>query len=188
MSVYAIVLFLHIVGALGLFVALGIEFLTVSRLRSAQTAEQARDWLSALGPIRVIGPVALITVLLPGLYLAATSTGWQGWNVAGLGAMVVLAGLGAASNATRIPGIGRSIGVLRGPLPLEARLRLRDRLVWSSVIIRIGIALGIVFDMTVKPEVLGALVVLFAFALVAAAAAFVTGRSAQVLATERSAS
>ena len=96
MNVYSIVLFLHIVGALGLFVALGIELLTLSRLRAAGTADQAREWLSALGSIRVIGPIALVTILLPGLYMAATSTGWQGWNVAALGAMIVVF-LGAAA-------------------------------------------------------------------------------------------
>jgi hypothetical protein len=188
MDVYSIVLFVHIVGALGLFVALGIEFLTVSRLRSAGTAEQAREWLSVLGSIRVIGPLALATILVPGLYMAATSTGWQGWNVAALAAMVVMAALGAVSNAARMPGIGRSIGPLRGALLAEARGRLRDPLVWSSILIRIGIALGIVLNMTVKPDVVAAVVVLIAFALVGWGAALVTGRGAQALATEGSAS
>lgn len=188
MSIYSLVLFLHIVGALGLFVAIGIEFLTVSRLRSAGTAEQAREWLSVLGSIRVIGPLALVTILVPGLYMAATSTGWQGWNVAAIAAMLVMAALGAASNATRLPGIGRSIGPLRGALPPEARARLRDPLVWSSVQIRIGIALGIVLNMTVKPDALGAVLALVAFALLGWAAALVTGRGAQPIATEGSAS
>ena len=48
MNIYSIVLYLHIVGALLLFVAMGIEFVTVSRLRSAGTAEQVRDWLGVL--------------------------------------------------------------------------------------------------------------------------------------------
>jgi hypothetical protein len=188
MNVYSIVLFLHIVGALGLFVALGIEFLTVSRLRSAGTAEQAREWLSVLGSIRVIGPLALVTILVPGLYMAATGTGWQGWNVAALVAMVVMAALGAASNAARMPGIGRSIGPLRGALPAEARGRLRDPFVWSSIQIRAGIALGIVLNMTVKPETFAAVLALTAFALLGWAAALVTGRAAQPVATEGSAS
>ena len=188
MNVYSIILFLHTVGALGLFVALGIEFLTVSRLRSAGTAEQAREWLSVLGSIRVIGPLALATILVPGLYMAATSTGWQGWNVAALVAMVVMAALGAASNAARMPGIGRSIGPLRGALLAEARGRLRDPIVWSSILIRIGIALGIVLNMTVKPDTLGAVLALVAFALLGWAAALVTSRTAQPVATEGSAS
>ena len=187
MNVYSIVLFLHIVGALGLFVALGIEFLTVSRLRSAVTAEQAREWLSVLGSVRVIGPLALVTILVPGLYMAATSTGWQGWNVAAIAAMVVMAALGG-SNGARVPGIGRSIGPLRGALPAGARARVRDPLVWSSILIRIGIALGIVLDMTVKPDLLGAVLVLIAFALLGWAAALVTSRTVRPVLTEGRAS
>ena len=174
MNIYSIVLYLHIVGSLLLFVAMGIEFITVSRLRSAGTAEQARDWLSVLGSIRVIGPVALVTILVPGLYMAATSAGWQGWNILALVAMVVMAALGAASNAARLPAIGRSIGPLRGPLPPEARVRLRDRIVWSSILTRIGIGLGIVLLMTVKPDFVKAIVALVAFAVAGTAVAFAT--------------
>src|SRR3989441_11518317 len=115
-NVYSIVLYLHIVGALLLFVAMGIEFVTVSRLRSTGTAEQAREWLGVLGSIRVVGPVALVTILVPGLYMVVTSAGWQAWNVLALLAMVVMAGLGGA-NARRMPAIGRLIGPLRGALP-----------------------------------------------------------------------
>src|SRR2546425_13191536 len=110
MNIYSIVLYLHIVGALLLFVAMGIEFLTVSRLRSAGTAEQARDWLGVLGSLRMIGPVALVSIRIPGLYRAATSAEWEGWNILALVAMVVIAAFGAASNASRMPASGRSIG------------------------------------------------------------------------------
>src|SRR2546429_3490156 len=178
MNIYSIVLFLHIVGALLLFAAMGIEFMTVSRLRSAATAEQARDWLSVLGSMRVIGPVALVTILVPGLYMAATSAGWQAWNILALLAMVVMAALGAASNAARMPAIGRSIGPLRGALPPEARVPLHDRIVWSSILIRIGIGLGIVLLMTLKPDVVGSIVTLVAFAAAGAAVAFATSGTA----------
>lgn len=174
MAVYSIVLYLHIVGALGLFVALGLEFVTVSRLRSAATAEQAREWLGVLRPLRVLGPLALAAILLPGLYMVATRAGWQPWNALALLAMVVIAALGAASNATRMPAIGRSIGPLRGPLPPEARARLRDPMVWSSVQIRIGIALGIVLLMTAKPDAIAAFIILIAFAIAGAVVAFAT--------------
>ena len=178
MNIYSIVLYLHIVGALLLFVAMGIEFMTVSRLRSAGTAEQARDWLSVLGSMRVIGPVALVTILVPGLYMAATSAGWQAWNILALLAMVVMAALGAASNAARMPAIGRSIGPLRGQVPPEARARLRDPIVWSSILIRIGIGLGIVLLMTLKPDAFGAIVALVVFAVAGAALALATSGTA----------
>jgi len=178
MNIYSVALYLHIVGALLLFVAMGIEFMTVSRLRSAGTAEQARDWLSVLGSMRVIGPVALVTVLVPGLYMAATSAGWQAWNILALAAMVVMAALGAASNAARMPAIGRSIGPLRGQVSPEARARLRDPIVWSSILIRIGIGLGIVLLMTLKPDAFGAIVALVVFAVAGAALALATSGTA----------
>jgi len=164
-NIYSIVLYLHIVGALLLFVAMGIEFVTVSRLRSTVTAEQARDWLSVLGSIRVIGPVALVAILVPGLYMAATSAGWEGWNILALVAMVGMAAL-AGSNAARMPAIGRSIG------------RLRDRIVWTSILTRIGIGLGIVLLMTAKPDLVGSIVALVVFAAAGAAVAFATSGTA----------
>src|SRR2546428_8552535 len=109
MNIYSIVLYLHIVGALLLFVAMGMEFVTVSRLRSAGTAEQVRDWLGVLGSLRVIGPGALLTILDPGLYMADTGAGWEGWDVLSLGAMGVMATLGAGSNAGRVTVRGPSV-------------------------------------------------------------------------------
>ena len=42
MNAYTIVLFLHIVGALGFFVALGLEWTGLSQLQSAMSLEQVR--------------------------------------------------------------------------------------------------------------------------------------------------
>ena len=176
MNVYSIVLYVHIVGALGLFVALGLEWTALARLRGAATAEEARGALGALAPTRVIGPLSLAAILVAGLYLTATSVGWQGWNVSSLAAMVVIAALGAAANASRMPALGRSIGPLRGPLDVALRARLRDPLLWSSIQVRVAIALGIVLLMTAKPDVVGAIVTLVAFAVAGAVAAFATSR------------
>src|SRR2546428_13929331 len=92
--------------------------------------------------------------------------------------MVGMAALGAASNAARMPAIGRSVGPLRGPLPPEARAPLHDRIVWSSILVRIGIGLGIVLLMTLKPDVVGAIVALVVFAVAGAALGFATSGTA----------
>ena len=68
MNVHSIVLYVHIVGALGLFVALGLEWTALARLRGAATAEEARGALGALAPTRVIGPLSLAAILVAGLY------------------------------------------------------------------------------------------------------------------------
>jgi hypothetical protein len=48
MTPYAIAVFPHVVGALGLFVAMGLAWVLVARLRRAESAEQARDSLGLL--------------------------------------------------------------------------------------------------------------------------------------------
>src|SRR3989442_14938782 len=101
MNIYSIVLYLHIVGALLLFVAMGIEFLAVSRLRSAGTAEQARDWLGVVGSLRVVGPVALVPILIPGLFMAGTKPGWEGRNILPRGPRAGIAARRPASQASR---------------------------------------------------------------------------------------
>src|SRR2546428_7333417 len=113
--------------------------------------------------------------------LTATSVGWQGWNVSSLAAMVVIAAVGAAANASRMPALGRSVGPLRGPLDLALCARLRDPLLWSSIQVRVPIALRIVLLMTAKPHVYGAIVTLVAFAVAGAVAAFATSPSATSL-------
>jgi hypothetical protein len=42
MNAESVILFLHIVGAIGIFVALGLEWTGLSQLRNAQALEQAR--------------------------------------------------------------------------------------------------------------------------------------------------
>src|SRR5207244_8538034 len=94
MTLYLLAVFLHVVGALGLFVAMGLEWVIVVRVRRAGTAEQARDWLGllnqshdgtympcrsqacgfhlgfGLGVIRWLSPASMAAILLAGIYMA----------------------------------------------------------------------------------------------------------------------
>ncbi len=45
MTFYSIALFLHIVGALGLSVALGLEWVSLFKLRRLANFEEARGWV-----------------------------------------------------------------------------------------------------------------------------------------------
>jgi hypothetical protein len=63
MNYYSIALFLHIVGVLGLFVALGLEWTGLWQLRGVTTAEQVRTWLRSSKNARRFGMVAMLTIL-----------------------------------------------------------------------------------------------------------------------------
>jgi len=64
MSLYTIALFLHVIGAIGACVSLGIWLFGLSALRRAQRVEQVRAiaWL-----IIIVDPLMVLSVLLIGL-------------------------------------------------------------------------------------------------------------------------
>jgi hypothetical protein len=144
MSLYSIALFLHVVGALLLFATLTVEGVALRQLRRAMTAEAATGAAAMLRLNRIVGPLSALGVLIPGLYMTATSWGWVAWIVVALVSWVLIAVLGAV-NGIRILGLERSEVLLSG---------IRKPIFLISWLTRVGVAVGVVFLMTVKPEVL----------------------------------
>jgi hypothetical protein len=146
MTVYSVALFLHIVGALLLFALLTIEGLS---LRQGTTAARFGQ---------ILGPISALLIFVPGLYLVASQWGWKAWIVVGIATWVLIA-LGGA-----LTGIG-----------LMTR-RLSQPVAMVSWLIRVGMALGVVFIMTTKPEAVGALEAVAAGSLLGAAASVAVNR------------
>src|SRR5512146_1116111 len=123
---YSISLFLHIVGALGIFASLAIEQAGLVNLRRASTNAQAREWLALLRVLqRIQGPSALV-LLVTGLYMMATHWSHQAWAGLGLVGMVLMAIIGAVVTGRRMKAIGRALPAGDGPLPGALRARLDD--------------------------------------------------------------
>lgn len=178
-SLYSISLFLHIVGALGLFASLAFEQAGLLNLRRASTNAQAREWLSLLrAPQRIQGPSALVLVVT-GLYMMITSWRHQAWPGLGLVGMVLMAIIGVAITGRRMRAIGRALPTGDGPLPATLRERLNGPALRMSVSVRVALALGIVFNMSVKPAAGGAVAALIIPAAMAAAVAQTTRRSSR---------
>jgi hypothetical protein len=140
-NLYSVALFAHIVGAILVFVLLTIEGLG---LRFGFDYAQIN---------RVLGPVSALLVFVPGLYMMAAQWGWAGWIVTGIAAYVLIAGVGAYTG----------ISVMRG--------RMNRRTALVSWLVRIGMAAGVVFVMTVKPATLLSVVAVLVGVLLGAAAA-----------------
>ena len=146
MDLYSIALFVHIVGALLLFVLLTIEGIGL------------RVGFASASVNRVLGPVSALAILVPGLYMVATQAGWKAWVAVGLVSWVLIAAVGTVT--------GNS--VLRG--------RMSQRAATISWLIRIGMALGVVFDMTVKPGLLVSITTVLAGVIAGAAASAARAR------------
>jgi len=121
MTVYPVAVFVHVVGALGLFVAMGLEWVIVARVRLAETAEQARDWLGLLGVIRWLSPASMARSSWRGIYMAATLWGGVGWIVIAVFALLLLPPLGALT-LRRLPRIAQDTDGETGPLSAVRRL------------------------------------------------------------------
>ena len=140
MSLYSIALFVHIVGSLLLFVLLTVE------------GAALRQGFMAARLNRVLGPISALAILVPGVYMVASQWGWSSWVVVGIASWALIAGAGAATG----------IGLLTG--------RLNTRVAALSWSIRVGMALGVVFIMTVKPDLSLAVIAVAAGALLGGAA------------------
>ena len=160
MSAYSIVVFLHIVGALGIFAAIGLEWAGLSNLRRANDTAQVREWFRLLAAPRTVGGPSALLLLVSGIYLSATRWGPQGWILAGLGGMVFIAAVGGAVGGRRVAAIARALPAEGGPVPPMLRQRLDDPVLTVSLWARTALLFGIVFLMSVRPGWAGALAVM----------------------------
>lgn len=152
MNDYSISLFLHIVGALGFFAALGIEWLVIHQLRRATTAEGVRDWLRIGVGGRKFGMISMVLLLAAGIYMMnevwGHATAWINvsfWSIVLLGILIVPIG-------RRLKAIEAAVQTETGPLSARYAELLRHPLLMIAIRARVGVALGIIFLMTVKPN------------------------------------
>jgi hypothetical protein len=157
MNYYSIALFLHVVGALGVFVALGLEWTSLRHLRRATTGEQVREWMRVSTGVGQVGIASMLTILISGFYMMATVWGGVVWIIVALGALVLVIVLGLALTGPRMAAIGRAVAAEKGTVSPTLHHLLHYPLLWISIQTRVAIALGIVFLMTVKPDLGGSL-------------------------------
>lgn len=149
MRLYSVALFLHVVGAMLLFITLTVEGITLRYLRRATTADQVQVWGSVAGLTGVIGPISAILVIVPGLYMLATTWGWVAWIATGLVGWLLIVVLGTFIGIRLNRGARTAAGQGLTGRSLEASLGYPLLLaLWQTLV---AMALGIVFLMTVKP-------------------------------------
>ncbi len=165
MTLYAFALFVHIVGSLLLGTAFTAEGIGLFHLRRASGDAAVQQWEGVIGLGRIFGPASVVTILASGLYMMISSWGWVSWIAVGLFAWVLIAVLGALN------GIRLSLLVRRITAGASPRTALRSRAFVISWLTRLALAVGVVFLMTNKPDLLAALVTV----VVAAATGVVAG-------------
>ena len=179
MSIYSIILFVHVIGAIGYFLGIGTQLFVLVGLRRAQRVEQVRA-LIQLNDLS--GPVSGISVLLllaAGLYLAITA--WSlltSWILVALISLILMVPTSAALIAPRRSAIVKQLArEAPGGELSEALERHIDDPVLATVCMTVAaLLLGLVFLMTTKPNLVGSLIVMVVALLLGLAAGVLVSR------------
>src|SRR5262249_3844317 len=177
-----IVLFLHVSGALGYFIGMGIWLFGLASLRQAQRVEQVRTLTTLVGRSGPFMGISVLLLLATGLYMTLTVWGLQtGWIDVALISLVLIAPLATAIIDPRRRNIDQlAREALDGAVPQSLQQRTHDPVLATTLQTVTALLLGIVFLMTNKPSLALALLVMgFALALGLASGALVSriGRS-----------
>ena len=159
---YTIALFLHVLGAIGLFVAMSLFLVSVVHVRQAQTVEQVRDWISlAAHAGQGIGGSSLV-LLVPAIYMVLTVWGFATpWVLASLIVFVFQWMLGPVIGGRRAAAVLQAVKAAPlGPVPPALREQIESPMLWLGEVIRIALLVGVVFLMTTKPGLVGILIAL----------------------------
>src|SRR5438270_6394142 len=162
MSLYTLALFLHVSGAIGAFVSLGIWLFGLSALRRARHVEQVRAiaWL-----IIIASPLMVFSVLLigvAGLEMALSTWGLQTpWIAVALVSFVLMAPIGPFVLDLRMRAIIAMAGKApEGTLPDALNKRTLDPILATAAQALASVLLGIVFLMTTKPSLATSILVM----------------------------
>ena len=113
MTLYSIILFLHVAAALVLFASLSFEFLSLSHLRQASDLGDVRRWVDPVPGIPLMAMTSILVVLVSGIYLAvrmgAFDLAWPKVTIVALVLIAPFGGLtGQADARHHPPQLGRS--------------------------------------------------------------------------------
>jgi hypothetical protein len=139
MIIYSIALFFHIVGALGLSVALGLEWTSLRQIHAATLSEQVGAWIRILRGTNKVGFPSMLMMVVTGIYMMAAVWGWMPWLVVTMAALVLVIILTRVT-ASRLKALESS--------PAAGT----DSLLWFSVQTRVAIVLGITFLKIARPN------------------------------------
>jgi hypothetical protein len=177
MNIRSVALFAHVVGMLGLFVGLALEWLSLEFLRRPSTPDQRPQWISVLTALPRHIAMAIGLILASGIYLAARVGVFDfAWVRVAFGAMVLMGLSGGLLIRSQMRAIQQSSADDADGTRL--RLHASHPLLRASLHIRIVVALAIVYLMIAKPDV-GMSLLLIGGALVVGGVTSVTGWRAQ---------
>jgi hypothetical protein len=164
MSRYSVDVFIHVLGAIAVFVGYGSLLLAVTAMRHATRSEHVRAITSTLLATRRIGleRISAIDVIVIAGVLMIALTGLDmalslqllraPWVDVAIGSFLLLAPIGPLVINPRLHGIADAADLeAEGPISNALHTRTRDPVLALALGASLGILIGLVFLMTTKP-------------------------------------
>ncbi|QBD82841.1 DUF2269 family protein [Ktedonosporobacter rubrisoli] len=170
MILYPLLLFLHIAAAVGLFMGLGIELVSVMRVRRARRSEQIREILDLAASTRALAPLSALLVLAAGFSLCLLWWSFSlPWIDVSLGVFLLTAFTGVTITGRRLACMHRWVqGHPDGPLSPSSTRHIDDPVLVTTLCTTMALLLSVLFIMTTKPLLPGSLASVFIGMLVGA--------------------
>ena len=156
---YKIALFLHVTGTLLLFAAIVIEWLCIIDFRKSTDFENIKGAIFSYSKSVIISPIAILLILVPGIYMM--TLGWENasWIIIAFVGMILLAVIGGVLTSKKMKAIKKIVSK-ENKVSSELRSLLNNNSLILSLKIRTTVLLGIIYLMTVKPDLTGSIVTL----------------------------
>ena len=182
MSLYPLLLFIHVSGAICLFIGMGTWLFGNIAIARATRVEQVRTLADLMLMARMAVPVGAFVVIAAGLAMSWIAWGFQtGWIAVALGSLAIIGPIGTWVIDPKVRAIATLAHTLPdGPLPTPLVALTHDSVLRTALHTTTAMMFGIFFLMTAKPALMVAIgaMVISAFLGVVSAVAFVCARHA----------
>ena len=154
MDTYHVVLYLHLLSLLAGISTAAVLSVCLFRLRSAQTLADAVPWGMLAGQAERVFPFVGLGLFGSGAYMTSDLWSWSsGWIDAAIAGLVLMDMQGPLVAGRRGKALKHALEENgSGPLGERPRQLARNRPMWIVNFANVGIALGIVWNMTQKPS------------------------------------
>src|ERR1700730_12470758 len=120
MTIYSAVLFIHVISAIGLFVALAAGGAIFFRIRRARSVGETRFFVLAFQRLRIVAIPSFLGILVGGLYLASKWGRGTFWIPFALGATLLIMLIGGLVTGKRIARLGKVLSSTEKDVSNEA--------------------------------------------------------------------
>jgi hypothetical protein len=149
-------LFIHIIGALGLFAAMALQISSLAAFRRAASIDEVRGIISGASKLLLLAPISAILILLTGpylMYLASKEHYDVGWAGIALAAFIIIGIAGGITSRRDARIIQAKVDESDNRFTDELHSLIQDAKLLTIPLVSVWTLSAVVVLMVFKPDV-----------------------------------